>query len=336
MDSPASQTLTLVLTAVIVAVKDSEAKLLTLDAEVPSLPLGAFLAEDHRTLELALRSWVTEQTGLRLGYVEQLYTFGNRHRDSASATSKNRVITVSYLALVGPTSKPVDQKAVWTTWYDFLPWEDHRRGRPALIDQDILPALWQWAGQALTPEEVQERQERIAIAFGQGHLPWDNEKVIQRYELLYEAGLVQESQRDWEVYGLEERFKLPITQNRMEAPDLRATAQKLGRPMDQDHRRILASSIGRLRGKLKYRPVVFELLPEEFTLLKIQKVVEALSGIPLHKQNFRRLLIQGGLVKETGRFDTSQPGRPAELFRFRRNVLQERPAPGIGLPQSRL
>jgi hypothetical protein len=60
--------------------------------------------------------------------------------------------------------------------------------------------------------------------------------------------------------------------------------------------------------------------------------VEALSGVRLHKQNLRRLLEKGGLVEGTGRVDASTGGRPAELFRFRRDVLRERPAPGVGLP----
>jgi hypothetical protein len=102
--------------------------------------------------------------------------------------------------------------------------------------------------------------------------------------------------------------------------------------MALDHRRILATALGRLRGKLKYRPVVFELLPSTFTLLQLQRVVEALAGVRLHKQNFRRLVETGGLVEGTGRFHAGTGGRPAELFRFRREVLRERPAPGVGLP----
>ncbi len=102
--------------------------------------------------------------------------------------------------------------------------------------------------------------------------------------------------------------------------------------MALDHRRIAATALSRLRGKLKYRPVVFELLPATFTLLQLQRVVEALAGMRLHKQNFRRLVENGGLVEGTGRIDTRTGGRPAELFRFRREVLRERPAPGVGLP----
>ena len=108
----------------------------------------------------------------------------------------------------------------------------------------------------------------------------------------------------------------------------------LGLPMAMDHRRILASALGRLRGKLKYRPVVFELLPPAFTLLELQQTVEALAGLELHKGNFRRLVETGGLVERTGRVRRETGGRPAALFRFRRDVLRERPAPGMGLQAS--
>jgi hypothetical protein len=102
--------------------------------------------------------------------------------------------------------------------------------------------------------------------------------------------------------------------------------------MGLDHRRIAAQALGRLRGKLRYRPVVFELLPPTFTLGRLQRVVEALSGVRLHSQNFRRLVAKGGLVELTGEVDASTGGRPAAVYRFRREVLRERPAPGVGLP----
>jgi hypothetical protein len=101
--------------------------------------------------------------------------------------------------------------------------------------------------------------------------------------------------------------------------------------MRHDHRRILATAISRLRGKLKYRPVVFELMGETFTLTELQRTVEAISGRHLHKQNFRRLVENGQLVEPTGASSTTTGGRPAALFRFRREVLQERPAPGFRL-----
>ena len=105
--------------------------------------------------------------------------------------------------------------------------------------------------------------------------------------------------------------------------------------MALDHRRILATALGRLRGKLKYRPVVFELLPPTFTLLQLQRVVEALAGVRLHKQNFRRLVEGGGLVEPTGEHRFRTGGRPARLYRFRRDVLLERLAPGVRIKAGR-
>ena len=154
----------------------------------------------------------------------------------------------------------------------------------------------------------------MRICFGLDGAAWDEEKVLERYELLYEAGLVEEFHRD-----VGKSSKGPT----------------LGTPMLFDHRRILATAIARLRGKLKYRPVVFELLPPEFTLYNLQKTVEAISGTLLHKQNFRRLVEKGGLVEATGNVSTETGGRPARLYRFRREVVLERPAPGLRVKAGR-
>jgi len=138
--------------------------------------------------------------------------------------------------------------------------------------------------------------------------------VLQRYELLYEAMLVPEALRG----------RLPD-----DGPSLP------GRPMLGDHRRILATGIARLRAKIKYRPVVFELMPPAFTLLQLQRCVEALAGRLVHKQNFRRLIEQQDLVEETGAATSDTGGRPAKLFRFRHAVLAERAVAGTKLPLSR-
>jgi hypothetical protein len=102
--------------------------------------------------------------------------------------------------------------------------------------------------------------------------------------------------------------------------------------MSGDHRRILATGIARLRAKIKYRPVVFELMPQRFTLLQLQRTVEALAGRLVHKQNFRRLIEQQDLVEEAGGTASDSAGRPAKLFRFRHAVLAERAVAGTKLP----
>ena len=68
-----------------------------------------------------------------------------------------------------------------------------------------------------------------------------------------------------------------------------------------------------------------------FTLSELQRTVEAISGRHLHTQNFRRLVAGAALVEQTGAIAPGRRGRPAALFRFRREVLRERPAPGLRL-----
>lgn len=317
------------LNAVIVAVTEETPRILTVlpsgeteREEEEALPVGPLRPEEDRTLELGVRRLVREQAGLELGYVEQLYTFGDRYRDPGERTGGPRLITVAYLALVREVRPAAGREACWQDGYEYFPWEDWRRGRPAVIDGEIVPTLRRWVEAAPSPTGRRERQERVEITFGLGGASWDGERVLERYELLYEVGLVTEAWRDAELLRPPEGRRKPASR----------AGPGLGRSMVGDHRRILATALGRLRGKLKYRPVVFELVPPTFTLLQLQRVVEALAGVRLHKQNFRRLVEKGGLVEGTGRVDARTGGRPAELFRFRREVLHERPAPGVGLP----
>jgi hypothetical protein len=276
-----------------------------------ALPFGTFAPRAHRTLEIGLREWVKRQTGLELGYVEQLYTFGDRGRHAEPGGA--HTLSVGYLALTRGAGEEL-MGSHWSPWYAYFPWEDWREGKPDILCDEIEPRLKEWAERPPLPDEpvrALRRAERLRIGFGIDGA-WDEEKVLERYELLYEAGLVAEALRDGRP-AAEQWSNLP----------------ELGRPMEFDHRRILATALGRLRGKLKYRPVVFELLPPEFTLYDLQQTVEAISGTLLHKQNFRRLVEKGGLVDATGNVSTETGGRPARLYRFRREVVLERPAPGL-------
>ncbi len=291
--------------AVIVAVTDDVPRIITLTGAPDALPTGTLDPSVDRTLERALRRWVREGTGIDLGYVEQLYTLGDLGRGLDPAV---RLVSVAYLALVRESAPSPGSGAVWNDLYEFFPWEDRRGGRPGVVEDAVVPALEVWAEQGADRAEREARRERSQIMFGLGGSAWDVERVLERYELLWEIGFVPEA-------GAE-----------------RCDDGVNGMPLALDHRRIAAQALGRIRGKARYRPVVFELLPETFTLTRLQRVVEALSGVTIHAQNFRRLLDRGGLVERTGIFDTSTGGRPAELYRFRREVLRERPAPGVGLP----
>jgi len=302
------------LSAVVIALRDRQAVVLTTPVDDGSqqaesaLPFGPFDPVRDRTFERALRDFVTAQTGFRLGYVEQLYTFGDAGRGSPRATpgpERNREISVGYLALTVDAAETPTTEARWSPIIEFFPWEDWRFGRPAIIDP-LIQALAEWAG------SDGARRARVEALFAIGPTArWAEGRVLERYELLYEASLVAEAARDRNVA---------------------APRSTHGRPMASDHRRILATGLGRLRSKLKYRPVLFDLMDETFTLSGLQAAAEAVAGITLHKQNFRRGVERTGLVAPTGRLSTGTGGRPAELFRFTGADPQGGQAPGLALP----
>lgn len=294
------------LVAVLAAVSHGCPKVLTTGGG-EALPAGPFQMV-HRSLQAGLRAWVESQTQHSLGYVEQLYTFADRERDEAA-----HVLSISYLGLTLEPEQPPAGDTRWQDWYSYFPWEDTREGMPAVWATHIAPHLQTWVDEALNQPLRQARQARVAINYGLDGQVWNEDLVLQRYELLFEAGLIEEAARR----GIPVRAALP------------------GRAMEHDHRRILATGIARLRAKIKYRPVVFELMPPEFTLLQLQQTVEALAGRGLHKQNFRRLMEQQDLVEETGQATAGAAGRPAKLFRFRSDVLQERATAGSKLPLAR-
>ncbi|MEM8627880.1 MAG: NAD regulator [Pseudomonadota bacterium] len=297
------------------------------------LPNGPFVPGQHRTLEVGLRSFVHDQTGLELGFVEQLYTFADRGRHTEPGDTGTHVVSVGYVSLArrggddahgqahgsynSLTAPPATDASAghWINWYRLFPWEDWRNGRPEIIDRDIVPKLQDWVQDPDRPARKGRSlsaPERLRTFFGVDGASWDGERVLERFELLYEAGLVHEALAD----GRDAAQRWPAL-------------PQLGQPLAFDHRRILATAMGRLRAKIKYRPVIFEVMAPDFTLFELQRAMEALLGHGVHKQNFRRLVETGGLVEPTGEIRARTGGRPAKLYRFRRDVLLERPSPGV-------
>ncbi|MTI18710.1 NAD regulator [Rhodobacteraceae bacterium RKSG542] len=317
------------LNAVIVSVEKSTPYVLTIPhAEYDGyegLPFGHFDPLEHRTFEVGLRAFVEQQTALRLGHVEQLYTFGDRGRHMTLQEGESHMVSVGYLALTRQTPESKEmlsaQGARWRPWYDFFPWEDWRSGAPKILEEQVYPLLEAYCADPQAdhddPSTVTRRQLQYSLAFGENPSSWDEERVLERYELMYGAGIIKEALHDFR----------PSAVTRSTLPDF-------GEPLIFDHRRILATAVSRLRGKLKYRPVVFELMPPEFTLTDLQRTVEAISGHHLHKQNFRRLVDAAKLVEPNGRTSTTTGGRPAAMYRFRREILKERPSMGLRVTRS--
>ena len=276
-------------------------------------PGGNFRPSEHRSLENSARAWIAAQTGAGIEHLQHL------HADSIPADIGNghvgpHTISVSYVALVSPGQCSDRTRATWRSWYDYFPWENWRHGKPACLNH-IEQHLLAWTSQPGThcaASGADDRTRHLRIAFGTG-TGWDEEKVLERYLLMHEAGLL----------GRESS-----------APA--ATATKSAFPLRPDHALVLARAMGDLRRRVKYRPVVFELMQDEFTLFELQRVVEAILGPHLHKQNFRRLVESCGLVEPAGDIRLRTGGRPARLYRFRRDVVLERASPGVRLRSGRV
>ncbi|CAM3633705.1 MAG: hypothetical protein ACI9ST_001366 [Psychrobacter glaciei] len=309
--------------AVLVAITDHTARVLTVD-QGKLLPNGPLMPL-HRSLQAGVRQWVEEQTQQPLGYLEQLYTFVDTNRRNIDG---HALVYVSYLGLVQETQmQELQSEALWRDWYDYFPWENHLDGMPSIITDFIVPVLLEWANTAEDLIVQQRRRQRIGLCWGLsetflagGELTdtdlvgdhahesreWIAEHVLLRYEMLYEGGLIPEAPN------------YPPTYQAVVLPD--DWSQRIGVPMYYDHRRVIATAISRLRAKIEYRPLIFGLMPDVFTLSQLQQSVEALSGVRLHKQNFRRLLDSQNLVMETGESSSAQRGRPAKLYRFRHDI----------------
>ena len=169
---------------------------------------GGFVRESE-DLDAAARRELSEETGVDLAYMEQLYTFGTPGRDP-----RGRVVTVSWLALVRPGVHRLQPRT------------------------DARDAAWH-----------------------------------------------------------------PVA-------DLP--------PLAFDHARILDVARERLQGKLRYKPIGFELLPEAFTLTELHRLYEVVLERPLDKRNFRRKVLATKLLIDTGERRTGVAHRAPSLYRFDR------------------
>jgi hypothetical protein len=348
--------ISIALSAALITVRHQEPMALVVEAASPHgeamLPSGPLVPRQHCSLEQGVRELVLEQAGIALGYTEQLYTFSEQGRvvgpeycgpDHGAGKDQPHLVSIGYLALLRATHEaatPTAKAGRWVSCYDVLPWEDWRAGRPTVLDTVIEPQLDAWASRPshlLGGHEADMplpcRRDQIDIAFGLNGAAWDEERALERHELLYDAELLSEARRDTamaETSGIDCAV-VPLRNENL-APNL---GQILGMPLAFDHRRMVAMALGRLRAKIKYRPIVFDLMDETFTLYELQCTVQAILGTPLHKQNFRRLVETTGLVEEVGDIRAKTGGRPAKLFRFRSHVVLERSAPGVRIKSMR-
>ena len=142
------------LNAVLVALIGDEPQVLTLE-DGALLPSGPFEG-DHPTLQTGVRAWVERQTHHPLGYVEQLYTFADRYRES---TMGYRIVSISYLGLTRERAAAGQHEPGWQSFYRYFPWEDWRQGQPKVLARSILPRLKSWIDAATDDGRRQRRRQ---------------------------------------------------------------------------------------------------------------------------------------------------------------------------------
>ena len=287
-DGAASQPIEVELIAVLAAVADGLPLAMTIEGG-RALPSGPFGVE-HRSLQSGLRAWVERQTGHPLGYLEQLYTFADSDRRIPSNGA--RAISISYLG-PDPRGAPAASQAGLALLVRLLPLGGPSRG-PSFADR---------GGDRAATRALGGKRRRSA----------DPPQSARRSHSASTGGPGTRNSS----CSATSCFTRPDSSPKPAARGGDGEQPSLGPPMIGDHRRILATGIARVRAKIKYNPVVFELMPAAFTLLQLQRCVEAIAGLNVHKPNFRRLIEQQQLVEETGETVSDTGGRPAKTYRFR-------------------
>jgi len=276
-------------------------------ANVARFPSVAFDPGDHKCLDRGLRDWLHESYGLEVGRIEQVHTARRSSADDEFGASCS-ALSIGFLGLVPPQYRSVVTRGTWRRCLDFLPWEDRRR-RGGLTGHERFGQylLNQLQSATLAGEHTLDRQSRrIRAAFGLDMTPWDETSTLERCALFEQhAPHVDGAGHAAYVESFGRDAKVPAS-------------------LVADHLQILAAAMGRLRSRLRVRPIAVDLVPPVFTLLDLQRSAEAILGPSLHKQNFRRYVEGAGVIEATGTMRQQTGGRPAQLFRFRREGVSER------------
>ncbi|MEY2979271.1 MAG: NUDIX hydrolase [Prochlorotrichaceae cyanobacterium] len=183
-----------------------------------------------------------------------------------------------------------------------------------LIQRDREPYLEHWA---LPGGFVQLRESLEAAA--RRELQEETGVAGVYLEQLYTFGLPERDPRD-RVISVAYYALVNLAEYRLQAAtDARDTSwfDLLQRPpLAFDHDRIVATAIDRLRGKVRYEPIGFELLPQKFTLTQLQKLYETILGHPLDKRNFRKKLLKMDLLIPLEEMQEGVRHRAARLYQF--------------------
>lgn len=207
----------------------------------------------------------------------------------------------------------------WWPLYSLFPWEDWRKGAPTALIQTLLPEIYRWCG--FSTGRQAEKCTRVARLFADDDGPFQPELLMERYDMLYGAGLLPEALRDRSGAGVSVRNR---------------HVHIFGQTMMGDDRQMLARAVSAFRRELRVRPLPYWLISGRFSLGALQRTTEALLGLPLHTQNFRRDIMRLNLLDDTGRQETRNTRRPARLYAWRDGLDARNSVVGMPCPRKKI
>lgn len=181
-----------------------------------------------------------------------------------------------------------------------------RRNQPPFKDRWALPGGFVEMGETLEAAALRELEEETGLT-----------KIW--LEQLYTFGAPDRDPRErvvtvawFALVNLEDHPPRAAT----DASDAAWFPVRRTPPLAFDHRDILGAALERLRGKVRYQPVGFELLPRKFTLSRLQRLYETILGRELDKRNFRKKVLSMDLLVELDEVESNVSHRAARLYRF--------------------
>ncbi|MBL4618211.1 MAG: hypothetical protein JKY46_10995 [Robiginitomaculum sp.] len=254
------------------------------DHRTRKLPVFSVDIKNFDTPQKALRQQLGKALSSQLPYLEQV----------AIGVENGRLVC-DLLGLVADRNAFRLPTCDWWPLFELFPWEDWRKCTPKNVTEVLLPQLY------LQADKQKQKLDIIGRLFGQNGFLWHSENIDQRFEMLYQAGLLPEALRD------RSGAKISVRHHHVAV---------FGQTMLGKDRLQLAKSLSRLRQLLLLRPVLNYLLLAPFSLGDLLKTIENISGVGLHTQNFRRDILRGGAVKDIGAIRSTRTGRPAKLYNW--------------------
>ncbi|MEJ7710987.1 MAG: NUDIX domain-containing protein [Pyrinomonadaceae bacterium] len=188
-----------------------------------------------------------------------------------------------------------------------------------LIERDAKPFAGEWAlpggfvHSGESPEAAAIRELKEETGIGDVYL-----------EQLYTFGAPERDPRGWIVSVAHYALVSPDSHALSASSDARQAAWFAVTKLPQlafDHKEILDMALARLRGKVTYAPIGFELLPKKFSLKQLQKLYDIILGRELDNRNFRKKILGMGMLQETAEWQRGVAHRAARLYKSRRATL---------------